>query len=905
MIMCNNDNLKVLKYLFIKVEEIFIISLLIFLISNISFAGTTGKLSGKITDAKTGEPVIGANILIEGTYLGAAADVDGYYYINNIPPGEYTVIVSSVGYEKVVIKKVPIKIDLTFNLDVKLNETSISTKEVVITAKRPLVQKDLTSSSVTVSSNEIKMMPVESVGQIINLQAGVVGGHFRGGRSDEVSYLVDGLPVTDEFNGTLPLQVENSSIREMEVISGTFNAEYGRAMSGIVNIVTQDGSNSFHGKISAYTGDYVTTHTGLFPNVGKLVTFRIRNYEFSLSGPTLLIPHLTFFTTGRYYYNPGYFYGQRIYNVSDNPLYGPTDSNGNLIVTNSGDSAYVPMSPVRRYTFNGKLTYQLPSIKISYSGFWNKDWNKYYSHQWAWNPDGTMNYYTDGLINSVQISHIPSQSIFETLKFAVNRYNYHGGVYDDPYDPRYVDPSQGVPTSGYSFEYGGQQSNHYERETIESILQWQLNAQVSKEHKIGIGAELDWYKLYDHGYNLKSPNEDTTVILYTPLYPQLGADGNIAYTRYPTAFSAYVQDKAEYDIMIINFGLRFDYFKPNSQYLMDLRNPEGDTNFPNAGKKIEAKSKMQLSPRLGISFPITDRGIIHFSYGHFFQIPSFSNLYVNPDAVLNTNGSLSTIMGNPNLEPERTVKYELGLQQALASDLSLDFTVYYQDIRNLLGTEIINTYQGVKYARFVNRDYANVKGFIITLDKRFYDLFSVKLDYTYQIAEGDASDPMTQYYNNQTYPPVQTNKTFVPLNWDQRSTLNISANIGSANDWNVGLIFNYGSGFPYTEDIRISQGLLFENNGIKPPTYNVDMRAEKTFKIGGLDINVFLLVYNLLDIKNEVNVNTATGRANDLLNIDIKTAATINGLNTLQQYLDDPSSYSAPRQLNIGLSVGF
>ncbi len=320
--MCNNDNLNVLKleYLFAKLKEIFLIFMSILLFSNISFAGTTGKLSGKVTDAKTGEPVVGANILIEGTYYGAAADVDGYYYINNIPPGNYTVIVSSVGYGKVVVKKVPIKIDLTFNLDIKLNQTSISTKEVVITAQRPLVQKDLTSSSVTVSSNEIKMMPVESVGQIINLQAGVVGGHFRGGRSDEVSYLIDGLPVTDAFNGSLPLQVENSSIREMEVISGTFNAEYGRAMSGIVNIVTQDGSETFHGQISAYTGDYVSTHTNLFPNIGKLVTFRTKDYEFSLSGPTVLIPHLTFFTTGRYFYDPGYLYGQRIFNVSDNPL---------------------------------------------------------------------------------------------------------------------------------------------------------------------------------------------------------------------------------------------------------------------------------------------------------------------------------------------------------------------------------------------------------------------------------------------------------------------------------------------------------------------------------------------------------------------------------------------------------
>jgi hypothetical protein len=152
---------------------------------------------------------------------------------------------------------------------------------------------------------------------------------------------------------------------------------------------------------------------------------------------------------------------------------------------------------------------------------------------------------------------------------------------------------------------------------------------------------------------------------------------------------------------------------------------------------------------------------------------------------------------------------------------------------------------------------------------------------------------------------VQSNKTFVPLNWDQRSTLNISANIGFENDWNIGIIFNYGSGFPYTEDVRISQGLMFENDGLKPPTYNVDLRAQKTFRVSGLELNLYALIYNLLDIKNEENVNAATGRANDLLVQDINSAGNIIGLNTLQQYLNDPTSYSAPRQIRIGLGVGF
>ena len=904
--------------------QLYFLVLLVSLTSSaVVLAGQTGKLAGRITDAQTGEPIVGASVVIQGTKMGSSTDLNGYYFVDYIPPGEYTVVISAVGYEKVVVNKVPIKIDLTFTLDMKLNPQAVTTKEVVVTAKRPLVQKDLTSTSVTVSSNQISQLPVESVGQIIGLQAGVVGGHFRGGRSDEVSYLVDGLPVTDPFNGSLPLQVQNSSIREMEVISGTFNAEYGQAMSGVVNIVTQDGGEKFHGSLSAYAGDYVTSHTGLFPNVGRLTTFRTRDYEFTLDGPTVFLPGLTFFTTGRYYYNPGYLYGWRIYNTSDRTPYQLTDANGNpildqngnpvYIMPHSGDSSYVPMNPSRLYSLNAKLSYSIQSLKLSYNAFYNNTFNKYYSHIWAWTPDGLMNHYMNNLIQSFQVSHVPSQSIMQTFKVAINRYDYKGYVYQDPFDPRYVDPTQGSPLSNYTFQSGGQQSGRYERQTIETVLQWQFNDQISRHHKIGAGIEFDLFKLYDHEYNLISlASSGGTDSVYRPTYLQLGAiseqdpAGNQPYTRYPLEASLYVQDKAEYDIMIINFGIRLDYFKPNAQYLYDLKNPLRDPNFPNAGRMKEASAKTQVSPRLGISFPITDRGIIHFSYGHFFQIPSFSSLYDNPGELVLETGGLASIMGNPDLQPERTAMYEVGLQQALTSDLTIDFTVYNRDIRDWLGMEIINTYQGVNYARYINRDYANVRGFILTLDKRFTDYFGLKVDYTYQIAEGDASDPMSVFYNNQTQPPVETPKTFVPLDWDQRNTLNIEVDLGIPDNWNVGLIFNYGSGFPYTQDVRISQGLLFYNNGVKPPTYNVDIRAQKSFKLkNALNLNLFLLVYNVLDIKNEVNVNAYTGRANDIPIQDINASGTIIGLNTLAQFINDPSSFSPPRSLRIGVSLDF
>ncbi|MBI2429939.1 MAG: TonB-dependent receptor [Ignavibacteriales bacterium] len=369
--------------------------------------------------------------------------------------------------------------------------------------------------------------------------------------------------------------------------------------------------------------------------------------------------------------------------------------------------------------------------------------------------------------------------------------------------------------------------------------------------------------------------------------------------------------------MIINAGIRFDYFNPNAKLLADLQNPTRNHLFDSvstasgkilnpkgrAGKMVNAKEKIQMSPRFGISFPITDQGIIHFSYGHFFQIPSFNNLYQNSEFLISPTNRLQTTMGNPDIDAQRTVMYELGLQQVLFTNISIDFTVYYRDIRNLLGMEIVRTHEGFNYARFINRDYGNVRGFIFSVEKRFEEYYSLRADYTYQIAEGNASDPLSVYYNNQTDPPVETNKKVVPLDWDQRSTLNVSLNVGDQGNWMTGLIFNYGGGFPYTESQRVNGGLRFENGGLKPTTINVDFRADKSFEFFGLRLNAFMLVYNLLDIKNEYNVNDASGRAN----VDLYTeeGGPIYGLNSLQEYLHNPTSFSAPRNVRIGFNLDF
>jgi len=885
--------------------KVSLLALLVFMFSATLFAGQTGKISGKVVDSETGEPVIGANIVIEGTYLGAAADFDGYYFINNIPPGEYRIIASAVGYQKLVIQKVLVKIDLTTPLDIKLTPQSIHIdKEVVITAERPMVQKDLTSTSVTVSANDIKLMPVENVNQVINLQAGVVDGHFRGGRSGEVAYLVDGVSVTDAFNGGFGIQLENNSIREMEVISGTFNAEYGQAMSGVVNIVTQDGSNTFNMNASAYVGNYFTSHSDVFRNLNKFASIKTYDFQIALSGPTEVLDNLTYFVTARYYKENGYLFGRRMYLVTDDramSIDNPDNPNQPFILDHhSGNGEDVAMNPSDRKSLNAKVSYTLKQFKFSYTYFGDMGQSRGYDHAWSWTPDGVMHHYSFTHMNSFQITHVPSQSTFQSLKVNSNYFNYKGYLYANPYDPRYVNPTQGNPLSGYTFQQGGNQSSRYDRHTLTNIIQWAITSQVSKEHKIGAGIEGRFHTIYNHSASLLEPLAGDSVFI--PRYHDLGREGNVDYTKYPKEFAAYVQDKMEYDIMIINAGLRLDYFNPNSELPADLRNPTNNTDFPGAGQRVKTKAKYQVSPRLGVSFPITDQGIIHFSYGHFFQIPSFENLFLNSNYLITQSSGLSQITGNPDLKPQKTIMYEIGLQQVLFPNISLNTSLYYRDIRNLLGMEILNTYEGIRYARFINRDYGNVRGFVVTLERRFVDYFAAKLDYTYQIAEGNASDPYAVFNDNQTNPPVESNKKVVPLNWDQRSTLNLSVTVGEPGDWTVGLIFGYGSGFPYTEAERISNGVRFENGGIKPPTYNLDLRAEKTFDIYGVKVNTFALIYNVLDIKNEYGVSSNSGRAN--VDIFKNEAGAVIGLNTVDQYLNNPASFSAPRQIRLGMQFG-
>ena len=248
-------------------------------------AGITGKVFGTITDASTGEPLIGCNVILQGTSFGAATNLDGTYIIINIPPGKYTVTASMIGYAKSNVTDVIVRSDLTTTINISITQEAISGDEVTVVAERPLITKDLTASTAIIDGGMIDKLPVTEVAEVLELQAGFVQGHLRGGRSGEVAYWVDGVPMTDVFDGGTIVDVNTSAISEMQVISGAFNAEYGQAMSGIVNIVTKDGSDTFKGNATIYGGDFISNKSNLYDNINNINPFSTRNLELNVEGP--------------------------------------------------------------------------------------------------------------------------------------------------------------------------------------------------------------------------------------------------------------------------------------------------------------------------------------------------------------------------------------------------------------------------------------------------------------------------------------------------------------------------------------------------------------------------------------------------------------------------------------------
>lgn len=779
--------------------------LLLLISSHVIYAGTTGKLSGSVKDSQTGEPLVGANIIIVGTEFGAATNLDGNFVILNIPPGSYSVKVSYIGYQVSLFNDLQIIVDQTTQLPAELTPESIQVEEVIVTATTPMIQRDVTSSVSVIRRDQIEALPVSTFTDLLSLQAGVVETgsnnlHIRGGRSNEVAYLVDGVYVKDPLLGGLSLEISNDAIQEMSLLSGTFNAEYGNALSGVVNIVTRDGDENFSAKVEARTSEF---------GIDRYSELHESRVNGNLSGPFFL-NKLTFFVSGE------------------------MDNRG----------SYLPFGYNKLSSIFTKLTLtSIPLVKISVQNRGSKGNNQNYSHSYKYIPERYLKVNTDSWQSSLTFTHTAANNFFYDIRASYFNQGYYSGLHKDTSD--YLPTGQWEYFSeygdGFEFYKKADPVELWDSRTVTADTKIDAVWQIDEINEVKAGAQfqqhwLDLFYVYDPQRNFPYYND---------------------YNTEPFELAAYIQDKIELPYLVLNLGLRWDYSNANVTFRKDPLNPN---------TIITADSRSQFSPRIGIAHPISDRTKLHFAYGHFFQIPEFQYLFENNQYDLNVREPL---FGQPDLDAERTISYEVGVSHQFSDRVAAHISAYYKDITGLIGTRyyfpfVDGRYTG--YTLYVNDDYANVKGFEFTLDVRPDRYFSAGLTYTYMVAKGSASSEQEQYpgtsESTQLY-YLDFDRTHV-LN--ASATYQIPDEEGPKvfgvpifENIDLSLIIKASSGAPYTPSGR-DVGYVEKNSLRQPGVYSIDMILGKSFFIyEKLEMRIFTEIYNLTDHRNIRYIYPDTG----------------------------------------------
>ena len=878
------------------------ITFFLIIFCSVNFAQTTGKVKGKVTDTN-GEPLVGANVLIMGTNLGAATDVDGYYNIINVRTGTYSVEFRYVGYQSKIVKEVNVVPDQTTEIDAQLNEQSVETQAVTVTAQKPLVEFNQTSSVASVSKQEINNLPVQSLSEIVGLQAGVITDangdvHFRGGRNGEVQYQVDGVTVNNPYDNSSTLTLDKSVLQEVQVISGTFDAKYGQAMSGVVNAVLRSGSERFLVSGEVYSGDYFTTDQERYPNNDSFKPKQIQNYQMTLSGPVPL-PNTTFFISGRRYINEGWLFGNRIFEPTDSSnfeqrIFNPTGDN-KLVALNTHKEWSGQFKIANQSFSKFQISYQLIGNYINNFGFTNPSDDFGY----RLNPDGLPERKTISISHGIDFTHTISNSMFYKIDIRQNYFDYSEYKYKDVFDPGYL--TAGVPIGDANFADGaivqGVSLNRFIQKTNSGIFKGDFTWQFNRANFIEAGVEGQIYKL-----SFGSPGflKETSVNGIQILLPHIGVnpeDPKVE-TYYPTQAASYIQDRIELGDLVVRAGLRLEYFDANAYVPTDLKNPANSIKGAPLTSLKKTTKKIAAAPRLGFSFPLTASASIYFSYGHFYQMPGLGDLYNNSNYLilkdLQAGGVTYGVMGNPDLKPQFTVQYEVGLKQALTDAIGLQLTFFYKDIRDLLGTEFVSTYTAAEYPRLTNVDFGSVDGITLSFEQRAIGPISTSIDYTLQFARGNSSD--ARETANRAQAGKDSRPRDIPFNWDQRHTLNATAIYYVPDNFSISTIIKYGSGERFTPQIGPASFTadLQTNAGSKPSYIVVDLRAEKFFNFDFIQLSIFARIYNLFN-EDVVNgfVFAGTGSPDYSLTPSVDRSQLLN-----------PARYNNPRRIELGISFG-
>lgn len=825
------------------------------------FAGTTGLLEGRVTDKATGQYIIGANVTVMGTQLGAAADVDGIFVIANIRAGTYSVKFSSVGYRTVILQNVTILPDLRTRIDMQLDPSAVELDAVEVRAERPLIQKDQPSTAFSIGEVKLDKLPVVAFQEVLGLQPGTtIEGNVRGGKTNEVVYLVDGLPVQDVVGGGLGTGLPKSSITGMTIHTGGFEAQYGNAMSGIVNVVTKTGADKHEigGRVES---------DGLLPTRVNEQQDRLTEMEITAGGP--IVPAKL------------YYFTANTYTKSDTRWWRDFDRfrvDGVISELNG---------------FSKLESIISPSVRLALQGIYSlRDWRDY-EFSWRFNLPGLPARNRNSYRLALTLSHTLSDNVFYTA--SVSRYFQRSEIGER------IGADQNLRPYEYDFflRYIVGGKRHWWADTRQTIytLKADVTAQIDRSHIVKAGVEL-------HQYNILSDLvkfEPQLTYFGKPLENAELLNYSNSYNYSPRSGSVYVQDKIEFvrDGSSFSFGVRWDFLDTRAaRPIVEFIPVRQDEYEQRVVGTTNVKFKHQFSPRVAFAAPVGPSSFFYVNFGQYFQYPLFDYLYsgINPSQI--RSGTRGVLTGNPDLEPERTIAWEAGFKHGISPTVVASATYFRKSISNQIDSKTLIPFDSKSagdygFASYVNNAQATVNGLELVISQERGEKFSGTISYSYMVTEG-VSDNVNQSINLAQWGFPLVARPY-PLSWDQRHTIKADADFSLFWGMQMNIVVLYNSPRPYTfyptrdgyTPLDSTKAFL-PNNARMEDVLFVNLKVRREFALGCEPNFYHLTLY--ADARNVLNA---------------KNIRWFDSNGRVGGELGDPGAYYDPRRIRVGARLEF
>ncbi len=906
----------------------------LFLGASSTQAQTVAAISGRVLDAKTGQPLPFANVLVVGTTLGANTGDDGSFRIEGVKIGAQSLRVSYLGYEAETREIAPTSAGLS-ELEFRLKSTTATrTKEVVITGQRPLVEVDKAATIRSYNEEELKTLTIDpTLDSVVEQQPGVTKDnnqiHIRGGRSEETLFIVDGVQMRDLLSGeSSGSNVSARSVAEVNIITGGFDAKYGQALSGVIEAKLKDGSQEFGGYIG-YATDRITNDWdtdlwdlqfhGPLKGVGRLLA--------PLGGEGATPP--TFYLNLAADLTNGYLPSirdlpgdRRLRSSYQDRLFSNGFTYGEFFYPRAANDWRLLFKTAWKASNRHKFALSVTKSIDFDQGFNDVDVSEVnrnrINYPWAW-VDRLDRYYTvssDQNSLSLHWTQVLRPNLFHTLKatryFSGRSQNVSGnlwGEYDIDLDSNHADEGTDRPY----FRDFGDAPDFRDRFVETWAMDWDWQHKNDR-HDIQWGGRAQYEDVQYLSIDATSVTKDRP----------LGDEFDLFHV-YPTTGAFYVQDRLDYEGLIAGIGLRYDYWFPGQQVerLYDESNRptiNEDTRrefMDDTNALFGRRFKGHFSPRIQVSHPITDRDHLFFNYGHFTQRPPYFYVYAKSSS---QSSEEFPLIGNPNLNPEVSVQYELGAGHQMGAEMALKSSLFYKDIYDYpTSTTLVlrdRTTSRSNFFIYRNLDYARARGIEIELRRRGSGRSSWALAYTYAVVKGKSSDPnklkIVQGSGGDARETSleeefmwwnRPHKFTAWWNWGVRAGEIGPSLLGARipSDTKVNFYLKLESGRAYTPQnvFGSDTGLSYSSNGPFESVLNGTLT--KGFAVGGRRLEMSVQGWNLFDHRTLYIVDPATGEKYEPGEgslIGDRSPATV------ARYLD-PSQRSEPRHFRVGLGMEF